>query len=341
MEKTTTRIIIETVVKKTFKEIKESPERSIRNLVDMALHFSKGHFQHDFFTAAQTMLQNDKSCYYALIKDTVDHVDEKHLLDFGINLGYNGCTIGAATIRKMEETQGFNIPWILTLQLNPKQQQPYHSVIAQGESIGIHTWLLDMKEEPESALSLVEQHQDSAFLLLCYPQAITQTFLELASRHTNLMIVVHDETGCTQACAKLRQAKLLYSVCVLYSENDVPKIESGELFEEMEQSHPVFTGLYAAPDCPQSARERVWKAVNKARNDQSFQTIAWELVFDTSYIDSIISSEACLAGFDAEGKLITAQGVQADAAYNLFAQDLPSILKQAFPKTRVNPMLVQ
>lgn len=49
MENKVSRILIETIVKKTLKEIKDSPERSVRNLVDMALNCSEGRFQHRFF----------------------------------------------------------------------------------------------------------------------------------------------------------------------------------------------------------------------------------------------------------------------------------------------------
>ena len=55
------RILIETVVRKTLRDMKDSPERSTRNLVDMALHFSSGHFQREFFEMAQEMLQNEHS----------------------------------------------------------------------------------------------------------------------------------------------------------------------------------------------------------------------------------------------------------------------------------------
>lgn len=333
MENRASRIIIETVVKKTLREIKDSPERSIRNIVDMALHFSKGRFQHSFFSAAQTMLQDDRSCYYSLIKDTVYHVEEERLLNFGMNLGYNGCTLGAAEIRKTEEAEGYNIPWMLTLQWNPKWQERYETVITQGEALGIHTWLLAARQETESVLDLVERHRDSAFILLCHPNAVTPAFLEQVSICKNLMVAVYAGENCAEACRQLREARLLYAVCICYNEHDVEKIENGELFEDAEQMHPLFTGLYAAQDCPQVIRERVWKAVNRVRNSQCFQTIAWELDFDSAHVDSIISSESCSAGFNMEGKLITSQNYKPNDAYNLFQQDLPYILKQAFPKT--------
>ena len=88
----TSRILIETIVRKTLREIKASPGRSTRNLIDMALNFSEGRFQRNFFEAAQTMLTNEKSPYYELIRDTVAHVDCERLLRFGMNVGYHGCT---------------------------------------------------------------------------------------------------------------------------------------------------------------------------------------------------------------------------------------------------------
>jgi len=48
MEKRMSRIIIETIVKKALKYIKHSPERGLRNLIDMALQFSEGRFQKNF-----------------------------------------------------------------------------------------------------------------------------------------------------------------------------------------------------------------------------------------------------------------------------------------------------
>ena len=49
MEHNMSRILIETTVRQTLKGITENPKRSIRNLVDMALHFSEGRFQSRFF----------------------------------------------------------------------------------------------------------------------------------------------------------------------------------------------------------------------------------------------------------------------------------------------------
>lgn len=48
IDNTLKRTLIETFVRKTLRDIKDSPERGIRNLVDMALNFSKGGFKRGF-----------------------------------------------------------------------------------------------------------------------------------------------------------------------------------------------------------------------------------------------------------------------------------------------------
>ena len=103
MENSISKILVESVVKKTLKAMKENPDRGIRNLVDMALQFSDGRFQKDFFAAAQTMLQNENSAYYRLVRDVVTYADADRLCTFGMNLGYNGCTVGAQRIRENEK----------------------------------------------------------------------------------------------------------------------------------------------------------------------------------------------------------------------------------------------
>ena len=81
----TSRIIIKTFVKTALKDADEAPERCTRNLVDMALHFSKGRFQISFFEMARTMLNNENSPYYPLIEDALKHMDKDKLIEFGLN----------------------------------------------------------------------------------------------------------------------------------------------------------------------------------------------------------------------------------------------------------------
>lgn len=343
MENSTSRIIIETVVKKALRDVKDSPERSIRNLVDMALHFSNGRFQHSFFEAAQTMLQNEHSPYYGLIEDMVAHVDSERLLRFGMNLGYNGCTIGAKTIREIEEKERYNIPWMISLYLDPQffaaHQQQYHDVILQGERMGVYTWMLLSKSKPQRVLPLVQEHPDSAFVLFCKPEEITQTFLEDVCECNNLMLAVRYEENAADACNVLRNAELLYSVYYRYTEDDVGCIINGDLFCSIEQLHPLFTALIADPDCSDTARATVYEAVKQARNRQLFQTVTWETDYDSGFIDGIISNESCVVSFDAAGYLLTLRERKTENGFNIMQNTLSSILKRAFPKSNAHEII--
>ena len=96
------RVLIETMVRKGIREIQEDPERSARNLVDMAIHFlPEGRFSRALFDNVQRMLRDEDSAYYALVSDMVHHMDAERLLTFGMLLGYDGFTLGAQHARAL------------------------------------------------------------------------------------------------------------------------------------------------------------------------------------------------------------------------------------------------
>lgn len=336
MKTTTSRIIIETMVRKAIRDIKDSPERSSRNLVDMALQFATGRFQQHLFSAAQTMLQNEHSPYYGLIKDVVTHVDTDRILSFCMNLGYNSCTMGAKTIRKLEETEKFNIPWNLHLNLSSvffkENRTRYQDLISQGENLGIFTWMLFYEDYYYGYLSLAKEHPDSAFVLFIDHTDITASFMEDLLEINNIMLAVRYSEDAASTCSMLREAKVPYSVYFVYHEKDLASILDGELFCIAEQLHPVFTALLAAPDCPPEVRKSVYEHISSARKEHLYQTIPWETVSDSDFVDSIISNEACQAGFDSNGDFVTMTEYERIAGQNIFHKDLKDILKDIYPK---------
>lgn len=336
----TSRILIETIVRKTLREIKASPGRSTRNLIDMALNFSEGRFQRNFFEAAQTMLTNEKSPYYELIRDTVAHVDCERLLQFGMNVGYHGCTVGARKIREIEEKEHYNIPWMLSLCLDSetfcRNQKAYQTIISEGESLGIHAWILVSKDCPQEALFLVREHPESGFALMITPDEASEEFLKEASEAYNLMLVIRCGEGAAEVCCKMREKELLYGVCDFYTAETAKQITDGSFFAEAQKLHPAVTMAVAASDCPEAVIEEVYGYVKSARDRQLFRTVVWEAGCDSILVDSIISQDACLAWFDAEGQLITQAGRTKEACCNLLESSLQDILRHTFPKKRQN-----
>lgn len=309
MENSMSRILTEAVVKKALKDIKDSPERGIRNLVDMALQFSEGRFQKSFFSIAQTMLQNENSAYYELVRNVVSYTDTDRLYTFGMNLGYNGCTIGAQHIREHEKNLNCNIPWTVAFQLNEKHfegnKQKYHDAIREGETLGVYVWMLFAMEHPEITLSFAQDHTDSAFCIFCQAKDLTPTFLDKVSKLYNVMLVVRYEESSFEICNTLRQRGLLYSIWYQYEQKDTETIINGDLFNSVQQLTPVFTALLPEYNCPEAIQDLVYKTVKQARNEQTYCTLLWELQGDNNLIDTIISDDACSVYFDENGDLCT------------------------------------
>lgn len=336
MDNKTTRILIETMIKKSIHDMDDSPKRSVRNLVDMALQFSKGRFQKYFFKIAQTMLTKQDSSYYPLIQDVVSHVDFKHLITLGMNIGYNSCTVGAGKIREIEAKCGYNIPWSVILEINAEINEDmktlYHKRIQEGESMGIHTWLIFCDCVPSILNTLCKSFPDSAFLIFCPPKVLSEDFIEEMSSNKNMMFVLQYSEQIEFCCQRLRAYHLPYSFYYVYHEKDFPFIESGELFNDAEQHHPIFTVLLGDSTLSLTQKKHVYYQIKDFRDSQNYQTIPWELTFDHCHIDSIISDDPCTVVFDKYGNLHTLKKQYHEKKTNLFHQTLETIFSAVLLK---------
>jgi hypothetical protein len=336
MENSTSRILTGSVVKRTLKNMKENPERSIRNLVDMALQFTSGRFQQDFFATAQTMLQNENSAYYRLVRDIVSHADTDRLYTFGMNLGYNGCTTGAQRIRENEKKLNCNIPWTVAIQIDAEQfeekEQQYQATIQTGEKLGIYVWILFCMEQPQKSLLLAKNNPDSAFFLFCEPEDLTSDFLDDATELYNLMLVVRCDENASSTCANLRNLGLLYSVWYQYGQKDTETIINGDLFYCGQQPSPIFFVLLPNLECPDVVQHLAHQAVQQARKEQSYHTMLWELQGDNSLIDAIISDDTCSVYFNMDGNLCGWHKEIKSGQNNLFQNNLTDIFVSACPK---------
>ena len=332
----TNRILIETFVRKTLNTIQDSPERSIRNLVELAHHFSKGRFQQRFFQCAQQMLQNEQSAYYPLVRDIVNHVDHERLVRFGMNAGYNSCTLGAQKIRKIEKAEGFNIPWTLFLEIDDHvfsvHAAAYDELISQGKTMGIFTWFVCAKAPPMELFDLMRKHDDCAWILLCPSESISEAFLDEIDdlKHVMLSVTLDDDTAAL--CAELRSRKLLYAVHKYYHSNDLQQILNDDLLYDAQSMGAVFTALIPDLQCSASEREIVFDYVLRKRSEQRFSTIPWELMDDVLAIDTVISEDGCAAGFRKDSSFFSIANGKSVDGWNLFDHDLRTILSHTFEK---------
>lgn len=328
------KILIASIVKKAIKEISYSPERGIRNIVDLATQFTKGRFQKEFFCTAQKMLENPDSCYYKLIPDVINNVEHERLMMLGMNVGFNSCTAGAKTIRDIEKRDGHNIPWCITLEINPdvikRNKHRYYYLISQGSNLGIYTYILCCEQITSDILELCKKYTDCTFIIICKPSEITQEFVTSTQSLKNIMPVLeYNETDLENACEMLRKNKYLYSVYYRYNDTDLVDIINDTVIKKTERLHPLFTVFIADNTCSQDSKYKTYDHICKTRNNQAFTTVAWDYHFDTRFVDSIISDDFCTVIFDSKGNILL-DNIQ--NKYNFFDTELKSILLSMFSK---------
>lgn len=336
MSKNMTSILIETTIRNTIRQIKDDPERSIRNIVDMALNFSNGRFQQHFLSAAQNILKNENSSYYKLIPDLINNVDEERIITFGMNIGYNSCTMGAKIIREIEEKEHYNIPWTISLEISGDQYislpSVYHSLIEQGQKIGIYTWIIHSLGQLSYILELADAFPECAFPIFCSSKEITHDVLDDASHINNIMFVIRHGDYIEETCRLLRSRNLLYSVAYLYSEADISFLNTDSILRDTENLHSVFTIFMGNYNCSTEKCYDFYQSILQTRLTQKYLSIPFDMIQDNLFIDSIISDQACSIGFTKEGFCYSFNDQLLHEKYNLFDYSLPDILKAVAPK---------
>lgn len=331
MEKGISQIVIETMVRNALRDIKEDPERSTRNLVDMALHFSKGRFQKRFLEIVQKMLENENSAYYALVWDVVTNVDNEKLINFGMNLGYNSCTSGAKRIREWECENGYHVPWVISFKVG-KDMDGYRKLMSEGEQMGIFTWLLFVEEEIEEVLPVIGEYPDCAILLFCNAGIVTEEVIDGLLMLRNTMLVVEYDENAEHICKRLREEKLLYGVSYCYASEDVQSIENGDLFYDIQALHPAAAILIPKRNCPDEVQKQIYQMVLDTRISQQYATLALELQGDVCMVDEIISGDAGFVYFDAEGNLYDRNQDMPKIEQVLSGYSLQEIVRECFEK---------
>lgn len=330
MKSSLTRTLIETTIRNSIKQIKNDPERSMRNLIDMALSFSNGRFQKHFLEAAQTMLKKETSCYYKIIPDLVANADTERIVTFGMNIGYNGCTLGAQTIREIEAQEDINIPWSISLELERnsyyKNEVHYRSLLSKGKEMGIYTWNIHTLDNPAYFLELAEEFPECAFIIFCPSEIITQTLIDEARKLYNILFLVEYDETTEEACSLLRSQGFLYSV---YYNNEMPNFSIDlldEILSDTENQNAVFTVLLSQSSCLEES-EILYQHIQQIRAEQRYRTVPFDFIHDNCFIDSIISDQICSIKFTSNGICHSLTDNKVYENCNIFRDSLCDILK--------------
>ncbi|MCI2106366.1 MAG: hypothetical protein LKK00_06540 [Intestinimonas sp.] len=310
------RIVVESVVERYLREISEDPKRSIRKLVDMGGQFAKGPFQSYFFDISQTMLENEDSPYYTLIRNAVEGVDHEILKTFGINTGLNGWSRGAARIRKFEAELGCEIPWAIFFHLAPgvggNQMARCQRLIREGKELGMYVYLFEMREGADLSelIRLFHAEPECAFVLMLPKALVDENSVRLLAECKNLLISVSaQKPGWEKAAAHLRRTHCLWGAHIQYSTHaQAMLITSGAWTEKLLCQGPLFAFCFARPDCSDEDCAAVQEYAHDARVEQKYPVLLIDYYTDHLFIDRIISQRPCYLGITADGRATACDG---------------------------------
>lgn len=333
---TMNRLLIKATVHRTLERLTEAPEREIRNLIDMGMAFSNGRFQKQIFATAQTMLQNPDSAYYTLVNQAANHIDHKRLLTFVMNIGYESCTKGAATIRTIEAKEGFNIPWAITLSLDAAvtnaHPEYYERLLNQCTNLGIYTILLHVNDSLSTILPLIKKYPRIAFVLFLKWKTLSPNHLQVLKSLHNVMIFIADDGDVSNACEKLYTERMLYGIYRLYNEANYHLVIQEQWLDTLLQYHPTLVITVSDDSCPVHISNTVYQFICQKRDGQHYPFILMDLQHDLQLIDQSISDDLCLVCFDKDGTLHTLNGRSENPMHNFFKHPLKDILKDALKK---------
>ena len=328
-----TRSLLETTIAKILREIRSDPERSIRKLLDLAQSVSRGRFQKRFFAVAQHMMEDESSAYYAMVSDLVAHTNPERIRTFGINLGYNGCALGAKRIRENEAMWHFDIPWNIFLAVGRDGVRPedVDGLITQGKALGIYVYLIDSDHALNAAYHAVfKKHADCAFILFTQPDEVLDTVVATCGDLTNCLIAAdQDGRHIREAAAELRAEGFLYGTYRRYGGAPASALLSEAELARSKQYGGVF--LLFLPSAPglTAGAEAFGRSVARLCEEQRYPFVPMDVQMDTLRIDRIISNSPCSVAFDAAGQLYTLDGVRAGKGANYLSAKLKDILTGA------------
>lgn len=330
-----TRKLVEIAIDKGISDIETDPDRGIRKLVDLGLDFSIGRFQKSFFELTSTMLRNEQSAYYTLIRDSVAMFSHDAIKRLGINVGYNSWTMGARIIRENEAKYGFNIPWLIGAQLSQSGSvtaDTLSGVIKDGRDIGIFSYWLVISDAPSllTAVELAERFPDCEIAIFAVSGIVTGEFvLAIEGVHNILVSVpVSDE----EAAHLLLPTGCMLCRHIIYDDSNIDFITSGDFVTETVDLGFRTACLVVSPSCSSKANSEAVEYVRNLRANQTHPIALTELFSDIIYVDHIISGEPCFMWIGSDGKITVATDHIHETGIEISSDALRQILYSAMPR---------
>lgn len=296
--------VIRVAVTKGIRDIRENGGRGVRALVDVGRKLINGPGSAEFFDDLSAALRDDDSAWYQLLETVARTVEEDNLATFGINLGYQALSSGAAAIRKNQQALGFSIPWCITVELGAGGPGPLgllERVVTEGRALGVFAYPVFLG--PGCAglgqlAALMDKMSDCAFVLFVPPELVLQGDFQplLAARNAGILVDVA-APGAGDA------ARLLAGHSRLRGGYQAARpLDEGQLAACRRLELPVCVWLRGTEESMRRD-DAAYRAVVRLREALPLPVLPLDWYQDVAYVDDVVSPGARLVRVDATGTL--------------------------------------
>lgn len=329
-----TRVLIETAVERGIRDVTNDPKRSLRRLADLGKQYSEGRFQKAAFGHITNLLKNDDSPYYKLLENFLATVDHRMIKTFGLNMGYDSWTYGARLIRKEAGERGYMLPWVVQLHYDEHygalKASDINDLINTLKPLGVNTYVIMWEHgisDTPALLNVLKAHTECAFFLFVNDGLISPLAAEELKAIGNAVISVNiSAMEAASSCRMLKEMKFLYLIHYLYNADDVDRFSYGERMEEWLSYGSAFIFLIQKD----SDRGLAGRFAKRARMEQEFPILIWDVYSDIRLINEMISDVPFIFEISSDGSVIYPK----DTGMNILDADIISVLGKVAPPFR-------
>lgn len=296
VEYSSTRSFTLTLAHRAVRDIRRGGFRQLRNYVDMCATLAKKPQQKDFFACAQAALQRTDSCYYSMIHNLLDSVDDDRICTVGVNLGFGGLIYGASKMKVQADADRTPFSWV---QVAVCGDAALAELVPAAAQKGSYVWVLDAtRGNPADAVSLALANPESVFGILAEPETLTNACLEALLPCMNIVVLplLHTPELTPEACLAARALKkhrMMYMLTVLAAQDEIDSILHPDWVESIAQES-LFCMLARHGDVTPEASQQLRSGIVAGRLETGLPVLMLDWEGDTSYLNRHISEYAVL-----------------------------------------------
>ncbi|NLC65325.1 MAG: hypothetical protein GX752_00125 [Clostridium sp.] len=308
------RVLVESAIKKGISDIKDNPQRGIRNLLDLGTYFIKDKFEKNILNVSRKIFNNPKSPYYDMLKNVVLNVDENILKTFSFNLGYNSLTNGAKIINKNKELYKCYIPWIINFNLKDQNDDSLSiddiiKIVDEGKTLGIYSYVFFIDKNIDFLFPLLEKEKDSAFFLMTEKDSINKKDLEKINSFKNTYISISMEykdlrsVPLKNTLNLLKGSKSLHGVHSYYNHESAPIITTNRWLRKLKKLNLSSAFLIESNPKDLASNIKIKNFTDKLRRKGNFKAFLVNYLKDITSIQNSISKDKSYLQIDSLGNL--------------------------------------